>query len=229
MKIAHVQKTSFIDYPGKISAVIFTRGCNFRCPYCHNPELVDPARFTPLIVKEEVLSFLEKRRGKLDGVVITGGEPLLQDGLLEFLQRVKSKGFQVKLDTNGSRPRQLREAIRLSLVDFIAMDIKAPLERYYQIAGSLVNVSEIRSSIELIMGSSQPHEFRTTIARSLLSPDDIVQIAQMIRGASHYVLQKFVPSKHVDPSFLSEKSFTQEEIELILDQIRPMVGRCSVR
>ncbi|MGC9323244.1 MAG: anaerobic ribonucleoside-triphosphate reductase activating protein [Desulfomonilia bacterium] len=229
MKIAHVQRTSFIDYPGKISAVVFTQGCNFRCPYCHNPELVDPAQFGDLIMNDEFFSFLDKRRGKLDGVVITGGEPTLQNDLLDILQRIKAKGFLVKLDTNGTRPRLIQEAFRQSLIDYIAMDIKAPFENYFQIAGALVNLSEIRSSIDLIMGSSVPYEFRTTIVKSFIDGDDVVRIARMISGASLYVLQRFTPSKHLDPSFSSRQSPSSEELESIREQVTPLVGRCLVR
>ncbi|OQX50761.1 MAG: anaerobic ribonucleoside-triphosphate reductase activating protein [Candidatus Cloacimonas sp. 4484_209] len=133
MKIGGFQKVSLIDYPGKICAIVFTRGCNFRCPYCHNPELVLPENYSPLIPEEEIFSFLEKRRGKLDAVEITGGEPTLQEDLTEFIRKIKEMGFLVKLDTNGSFPSVLEKVIYSGLVDYIAMDVKAPLEKYRQV------------------------------------------------------------------------------------------------
>ncbi len=150
MKIGYVQKTSFIDYPGKISAVVFAQGCNFRCPYCHNPELVDPERFCDNLLMEDVYAYLEKRKGKLDGVVITGGEPTLQSDLMPFIQRVKSLGYLVKLDTNGSRPRVLQNIIQKGILDYIAMDIKAPFEKYSRVTGLLVNITQIKKSISII-------------------------------------------------------------------------------
>jgi pyruvate formate lyase activating enzyme len=135
MKIGGLQKFSLLDYPGKISAVVFTQGCNFRCPYCHNPELVDPERFQECIPEDEIFAFLETRRGKLEAVTVTGGEPTIQNGLSSFVRRIKDMGFMVKLDTNGSRPEVLEELIRHKLIDYIAMDIKAPLEKYEAVTG----------------------------------------------------------------------------------------------
>lgn len=135
MQIGGLQKFSLLDYPGKISAVVFTQGCNFRCPYCHNPELVDPARYQECLPEEEIFSFLETRRGKLEAVTVTGGEPTLQKSLAPFLRRIKDMGFLVKLDTNGSRPDVLEELLRQKLIDYIAMDIKAPLEKYEAVTG----------------------------------------------------------------------------------------------
>jgi pyruvate formate lyase activating enzyme len=229
MKIGHVLRTSFIDYPGRISAVLFTRGCNFRCPYCHNPELVDPSRFGEDVSLQDICGFLEKRRGKLDAVVITGGEPTLQSDLLNFMQRVKSLGFLVKLDTNGTRPEIIQEAFRRNLLDFISMDVKAPWDKYSLVAGCLVNITPIRKSIETIIASKTAHEFRTTHVRSLLDPGDVVGIAEMIRGAQRYVLQKFVPSKHLDTAYIDREPLSDEEIAGVLPAIRGMVDRCITR
>jgi pyruvate formate lyase activating enzyme len=229
MKIGYVQKTSFIDYPGKISAVVFTQGCNFRCPYCHNPELVDTGRYGNISFMGDVYTFLEKRRGKLDAVVVSGGEPTLQPDLITFLQKVKSMGYLVKLDTNGSRPKVIQDALKEKILDYIAMDIKAPWDKYSLVAGSLVNITHIKKSIALIMASDISYEFRTTIVKSLLRPGDVMNIAKMIQGAQLYVLQRFVSSKHVDQTYLERSSFTDKEIEDLIFELSQEVGRCIAR
>ena len=191
MQIGGLIKLSLVDYPGKTSAVIFTQGCNFRCPYCHNKELVIPSCFQAVIPEEEIISFLSKRKNVLEGVVITGGEPTLHKDLLEFLRRVKHLGYQVKLDTNGSRPDVLKEVITENLVDFIAMDVKAPLEFYEKLAGVPIVTKLIEESIAMIKGSGIAHQFRTTVVKSLLGNGDFSQLAQLVKGSQSYVLQNF--------------------------------------
>jgi len=229
MKIGYVQKTSFIDYPGKISAVVFMQGCNFRCPYCHNPELVDPERYCDIIFMEEVYSYLEKRRGKLDAVVITGGEPTLQSGLIGFMQRVKSMGYLVKLDTNGSRPKIIQDALSKNLLDYLAMDIKAPWDKYSHVAGSLVNITHIKKSMATIMESDIAYEFRTTLVNSLLDPGDVLNIAKMIKGSKLYVLQKFVSSKQLDRTYARKSSFSNEEMAALAAGVSSFVEKCITR
>jgi len=170
MIIGGLQKFSLIDYPGKISAILFTRGCNFRCPYCHNPELVDPQQYAEPWQEEEFWAFLQSRTQKLDAVVVTGGEPTLQEDLQPFF------------DTNGSNPDVLKDLLSANLVDYIAMDIKAPLEKYSEVTKVPVDKTDIEKSIELIKQSTVDHEFRTTIARNILSREDIVNIAKMLQG-----------------------------------------------
>jgi pyruvate formate lyase activating enzyme len=177
MRIGGLQKFSLIDYPGRISAIVFTQGCNFRCPYCHNPELVDPVQYGPVLPEEEVISFLEKRRGKLDAVTMTGGEPTLQPDLDRFLQEIKKMGYLIKLDTNGSMPDTLERLIHAGLVDYLAMDVKGPLKKYGQIAGTEVQTRKIRKSIALIANSGIDHEFRTTVVRSQLDNEDLIACA----------------------------------------------------
>ena len=179
MKIGGFQKVSLIDYPGRISAVVFTRGCNFRCPFCHNPELVDPERFTDLIPEPEILSFLEKRRGRLDAVVITGGEPTLQPELLPFVIHLRAMGYRIKLDTNGALPEVIEEMLGRRLLDYIAMDIKAPLGKYGEATGVKADGRRITRSISLIMGSGIEYEFRTTAVRSFLAPPDFEEIGRL--------------------------------------------------
>lgn len=229
MKIGYVQKTSLIDYPGKISAVIFTRGCNYRCPYCHNPELVDASSLTDLFSEEELFSWLDRRKGMLEGVSITGGEPTLQPDLIPFMQKIKNLGYLVKLDTNGSSPAVLASAVREGLVDYIAMDIKAPLAGYHEAAGRQVDTSAIGMSIGIVTEAKVAYEFRTTLVSGLLCVDDVIEIGNMIKGASCYALQRFVPSKHLDPAYLNAAPFTDEEISGLVQALKPLVGRLIVR
>ncbi|MFP4472621.1 MAG: anaerobic ribonucleoside-triphosphate reductase activating protein [Candidatus Omnitrophota bacterium] len=213
MRIGGLQKISLIDYPGNVAAVVFTQGCNFRCPYCHNVNLVSPACFADPISEYDVLDFLSTRVEKLKGVVVTGGEPTLQPDLPEFLQKIRTLGFLVKLDTNGSRPAVLRWLIDEGLVDFIAMDIKAPLERYDEVAGVRVKTDYIRQSIDLIKGSGISYQFRTTVVKSLLSETDIGQIADMLGDIEYYRLQNFAGQDVLlDNSLLDQAHFTEEEL-----------------
>ena len=229
MRIGGFQKFSLIDYPGKICAIVFTQGCNFRCPYCHNPELVKPSLFGKTIPEEEIFSFLEKRKGKLDAVEITGGEPTLQKDLVDFIHRVKEMGYLVKLDTNGSNPEMLEIIINHGLVDYIAMDIKAPLEKYKEVTHSVISPDKIKRSIRIIMNSNIKYEFRTTVVKSQLSREDIISIGKLIEGAKLYVLQKFIPSKTLDPNFLNEKTYSDGELESLKRKLEKFVCRCLVR
>lgn len=219
MKIGGLQKISLIDYPGQISAIVFTQGCNFRCPYCHNPELVDPAQYGPILSEEEVISFLEKRRGKLDAVTVTGGEPTLQPDLDRFLQEIKGMGYLTKIDTNGSNPDVLERLIRGRLVDYLAMDVKGPLQKYERIANVKVKTAKIRRSIELIASSGIEHEFRTTVVRSQLDKEDLIGIAKLLKRGL-YVLQPYVPVKCLDNEFLMESSYSAEEFSEIQRSIQ---------
>ena len=162
MKIGYVQRFSLIDYPGKICAIVFTQGCNFRCPYCHNPELVIPEQYGECIPEDVFFPFLENRREKLDAVSITGGEPTIQPGIVDFIRSIKELGFLIKVDTNGSFPDVIEELLRLNLLDYIAMDIKAPLRKYRNVTASAVDTRNILASIDLIKNSGIEHEFRTT-------------------------------------------------------------------
>ncbi|MDO9528821.1 MAG: anaerobic ribonucleoside-triphosphate reductase activating protein [Syntrophales bacterium] len=229
MNIGGLQKVSLIDYPEKICAVLFVQGCNFRCPFCHNPELVDPDRYHDCIPEEELFSFLEKRRGKLDAVNITGGEPTIQPDLVEFVERVKGMSYLVKIDTNGSRPEVLKKLIDRGLLDYIAMDVKAPLMRYREITGSDIKPAIIKQSIKMIMDSGIEYEFRTTVVKSLLDKNDLRKIAGTIKDARLYVLQKFVPSKSLDEKFLSETTYSDEDFEAMKEKLKNYAGHVTVR
>ena len=192
MKIGGFLKFSLIDYPGKIAAVVFTQGCNFHCPYCHNPELVLPEHFREPIPEEKVLTFLKERASQIEGVVITGGEPTIQKDLIPFLKKVKELGYPVKLDTNGSHPDVLKDVLQLGLVDYIAMDIKAPLEKYGQLTDLKEYAQRVRESIRTILNSAVDHEFRTTLAAPVVLAEDLPKIVPLIHGAKKYRLQRFI-------------------------------------
>ncbi len=229
MKIGGFQKVSLIDYPGRISAVVFTQGCNFRCPFCHNPELVDPQRFADRIPEAEILAFLEKRRGRLDAVVVTGGEPTLQSELIPFTIHLKAMGYLIKLDTNGALPGVLEDLLGRKLLDYVAMDIKAPLERYGEVTKTKTDGERIRRSISLIMGSGVDYEFRTTAVRSLLGLEELEAIGRLIPGAKRFVLQKFVPTKTLDRNYLGESSYSDGELKAIIEKLAAVVDKATQR
>lgn len=216
MIIGGLQKISLLDFPEKIAAIVFTMGCDFRCGYCHNPELINGEAKI-----EEVFEFLKTRQGKLDGVVITGGEPCLQKDLPEFIKQVKELGFAVKLDTNGSFPEMLEKV--LPDLDYVAMDIKAPLEKYSQIVNVDVDTSKILKSIEVLKNGGVDYEFRTTVVKSQLSFEDFEKIGQLIQGAPRYYLQRFEASKILDKSLENEKTYSTEEFERIIDILKSYV------
>ncbi len=214
MQIGGLIKLSLVDYPGRTAAVVFTQGCNFRCPYCYNKELVLPSCFREPVSEQEVISFLVKRKGLLGGLVITGGEPTLQNDLLDFMLRVRQLGYKVKLDTNGSRPDILQKVIDEKLADFIAMDVKAPLEIYNKLAGVPVDARLIQKSIDLIKVSGLEHQFRTTLLKPLLSIEDMPQLSVLVSGAKSYILQNFSSKESVlEPHFALDGSFSQNEFE----------------
>ncbi len=229
MLIGGLQKFSLIDYPGKICAIVFTQGCNLRCPYCHNPELVKPELFDTPLSENKVFSFLENRKGKLDAVEITGGEPTLQPDLLEFVKKIKDMGFLVKLDSNGTNPHVLERIIKNKLVDYLAMDVKAPLEKYSQVVGVRVNIANIRYSINLIMKSGINYEFRTTVVKSLLPREDIIKIGKLIRGAENYFLQRFILSKTLDKNFSDKTTYSDKEFRDFKKILEKYVRKCEIR
>lgn len=189
MRICGLQKTTLLDYPGKVACTLFLEGCNFRCPFCQNAELLD-GKGGEDISEEELFSFLSRRQGILDGVCVTGGEPLLSD-VRPLLSRIKELGFSVKLDTNGSFPARLKALVADGLVDCVAMDIKTAFPRYKKVAGADVDVAKIEESADFLLGGSLPYEFRTTVAQELHSAEDMLEIGRRLRGAKAYFLQNF--------------------------------------
>ncbi len=208
MNIGGFQKNSLIDFPRAIACIIFTQGCNFSCPYCHNPALVAGSSSETGRLPDEagIFEFLEKRKGFLEGVVITGGEPTLQADLLPFCRKIKDLGYRLKLDSNGSRPKILEQLFEDSLVDFISMDIKTRLMDYSLVVPGKFDVSTIQDSIRLLMEKAPAYEFRTTCVRPMISREIMEDIGQMVRGAKSYILQKCSRNVRVlDPKFLSQE------------------------
>lgn len=229
MKIGGLQKVSLIDYPGKISAIIFTQGCNFRCPYCHNPELVEQKLYRPCLSEKDILEFLTTRQGKLDAVTITGGEPTLQEDLIPFIKKIRNMGFAVKLDSNGSQPDVLASMIQERLLDFVALDVKAPIEKYQSVVQIPVAIDVIRESIRLVLKAKIQHEFRTTIVASLLTAKDILAIVREIAGAKRYALQKFQPARTLNKKYIQEKTYSDQEFLKIKKQLEKNVPLIIIR
>ena len=218
MRIAGFQKLTLLDFPGKVSCILFTQGCNFKCPYCQNSGLIGHEN-DELIDEEEIFSYLNKRKGVIDGVVISGGEPTVQADLVRFIRRVKDLGFLVKLDTNGSNPDILEELLKDNLLDYVAMDIKNPLALYKEVAGISPKVDKLKRSIELLKNCSIDHEFRTTIIRNIHDIDKIFEICSYVDGNKMY-LQNFEQSENV--LGVNLESFSKEEL---LDIQKKMKGK----
>lgn len=232
MTLGGLHRNSLIDYPGRISCVLFLTGCNFRCPYCHNPGLArgGPPQ-TPLCDDEEVYSFLERRRQFLEGVVLTGGEPTLTGDLVALCERIKTLGYPVKLDTNGSRPEVLKKLIREGLVDYVAMDIKTDPFRYSPVIAEELDPATIFKSVQVVMESAPAYEFRTTCVRPLVDRSAVEAIAELISGAPLYALQRFHQADVLDPAFFKDGDAVcgEEEILLFHSVAAPRVKSCIIR
>ncbi|NGX28685.1 MAG: 7-carboxy-7-deazaguanine synthase [Candidatus Anoxychlamydiales bacterium] len=229
MLIGGLQKFSLINYPKKTSALIFTQGCGFLCQYCHNPELVLKKRFQPPIDEDTVLTFLKKRQNQLDAVVISGGEPTLQKDLIPFIKKIKDLNFLIKLDTNGIHPKIIKNLLDENLLDYIAMDIKAPLDKYKLITQLDLGLNLIEESINLIMSSNIDYEFRTTLVKNLHEIEDIEKMGLLIKGAKKYFLQSFVPKVTLNPDLSSSKAFSDEEMEDMRKTALKYVKNCFIR
>ena len=232
MIIAGMQKTSLLDYPENICSTIFLYGCNFRCRYCHNSELVVPDDNNILkpISEDDVIIALHERKRFIDGVCITGGEPLLNNDLPDFLAKIKKIGLKIKIDTNGTNPELLKKIIDSNLVDYIAMDVKAPLKRYSEIANVKVDTGKIEESIKLILASDVEHEFRTTIVKEELSMNDIKNITVQLKGAKKYVLQQFVADNELlDEEYKNKIPYTPDELREILTEVKGCFETTEIR
>jgi len=228
MNIGGVQRLSLLDYPDKTCCTIFTVGCNYRCPFCHNASIVENKLSEKGVLQKEVMDFLKRRLGILDGVCITGGEPLLQDQLENFIREIKALGFLVKLDTNGSLPKKLKQLIETGLVDYVAMDIKNSPDSYGQTIGiNNYNLDLIKESVDLLLSNIVPYEFRTTVVRQLHTSKDMLAIAQWLKGAEHYYLQNFVDSGDILEGGLS--GFSREEMQAFQELIRPKIPSVELR
>lgn len=216
MKFYGFQKMTMLDYPGKVACIVFTGGCNLRCPFCHNALLVTQVD-NVVYDEEEIIEYLKKRKGLLDGICVSGGEPLLQVGLESFLQRVKELGYSVKLDTNGTFPARLKSLVEKGLVDYVAMDIKNCKEKYELTTGTnSFDISKIEESVNFLLSGKVDYEFRTTIVDGLQETQDIVKIGEWIKGAKKYFLQNFVDSGNLIGSGLKAVSLDKlKEFEKI--------------
>ena len=225
MEIAYVQSISLIDFPDTLSAIVFTQGCNLHCPYCQNPDLIRISRGK--LSGIDVLKHLSRISDKIEGVSITGGEPTIQKDLISFCKAIKDLDLKVKIDTNGSNPKMIRELLDRNILDYIAMDFKAPLSKYQEVTRSSVRPSRILKSAKAIMGSSIPYEFRTTVAKELLSLDDIVEISKILKGARLYVVQKVRSIKTL--SHIPFTPYSDSEFESIRDTVLNYVKSFLVR
>lgn len=230
MRIGGFQKFTMVDYPGKVAATVFTVGCNFRCHFCHNPELVLEAQFpAPDRMEEEFFEHLEKRKGKLDGVCITGGEPTIQPGIIEFIRKIKKLGYLVKLDSNGMRPDVLKLIMTESLVDYIAMDIKHAPEKYSLATGVNVDMDRVNLSVQLIMQSGVPYEFRTTVVPGIHEDADFDRIAAWIKGAKSYSLQEYREMKILNQDLKKQTKDKQLDLDVIAKRIGKNFSKMTVR
>lgn len=226
MDITGLQKTTLLDYPGKVACTVFLGGCNLRCPFCHNASLVLRAQ-PPQLGEEEFFAFLKKRRGILDGVCVTGGEPTLRKDLPEFTARLREQGFRVKLDTNGTNPGMLRQLLDSYLLDYVAMDIKNSPGRYAATCGGIDVLEQVNESAALLMESGVDYEFRTTCVHPLHDPGAMEEIGQWLRGAKQYFLQNFVDSGDLVGTGIS--GMTKEEMEALRQAVLPDIPNTRLR
>lgn len=230
--IGGLQRLTLIDYPGHIAATVFTVGCNFRCPFCHNPELIiSNCQFTiSNVLENDFFDFLETRQNKLEGICITGGEPTIQPDIIEFVRKIKDLGFKVKLDTNGARPDILRQLFSEKLLDFVAMDIKSSLETYNKATNSQVDIERIKLSVDLIRSSGVDYEFRTTAVPGLHDAEDFVKIGKWLACSKKYVLQAFEDKgKILDPRLLKKTKGKVLDLEEIAKKIEKYFGKVEIR
>ena len=227
MQILGLNKTTLLDYPEHVAATVFTGGCNFRCPFCHNMDLV-LGEVEPALSTEDFFAFLEKRKGILDGVCITGGEPTLPKDLPDFIRGIRDKGYLVKLDTNGYRPKALEELLRENLLDYVAMDIKSSVENYPRVTGMAdLDVTGIQESVSLLKSAGIPYEFRTTVVKGLHRIDEFDEIGRWLQGAEAYFLQAFRENEKVPDKSLS--SFSEAEMREMKQLAERYIERVELR
>jgi pyruvate formate lyase activating enzyme len=234
MIIAGLQKTTLIDYPGKIACVVFLAGCNFRCPWCYSSELVLPLKIVkqPRFSEAEIFDFLRQRKGKLEGVVICGGEPTINKELPQFIEKIRNLGYSVKLDTNGSNPKMLKDLVNSGMIDYVAMDIKIDPENpvYKNIMIEGVTMENIKESVEFLKLGKIDFEFRTTVVNTVHKKEDFLEIAKWIGGKNvKYYLQNFRAEKTIDPEFEKVKPFPKEFFKEVVTEISPYFKICEFR
>jgi pyruvate formate lyase activating enzyme len=230
MLIKGLQKLTLLDYPNKVAATIFLFGCNFRCPYCHNPGLINKkdADKIKTYSEQEILDFLEERKNFLEGVCITGGEPTLSPELPEFLKKIKQLDYKIKLDTNGSNPDMLKKLIDVGLVDYIAMDIKAPLDKYNEVVDAKCDIKKIKESINIIKEFPE-HEFRITMVPNLLTKKGLVEIGKMLKGSKAFFIQQFRAQNCLDKDYNKKETYNKEQLEEFKQAVEPFFEKVEIR
>jgi len=239
MIIGGLEKISLIDFPGCVSAVVFTKSCNFRCHFCYNPMLVltsgegeieNKEKDPSLISEEDLFLFLESRAGKIEGIVISGGEPTLQPDLKDFIIKLKKMNFKIKLDTNGTNPEVVEDLINNKLIDYVAMDVKGPMNKYEEIVATQVDLNKVKKTIKLLMKNKVPYEFRTTLVPGLHVLDDVLLMAKEIRGAKKWFLQKFKSDTNlVNNNFRNKEAFFTSDIKKVIEKAKKYVPNCQIR
>ncbi|MDP2838403.1 MAG: anaerobic ribonucleoside-triphosphate reductase activating protein [Candidatus Moranbacteria bacterium] len=233
MKLSAIQKFTILDYPNKVACIAFTPGCNMRCGFCHNPEFVLPEKIRELdgnfIAEETFFRFLDQRRGLLEGVVVSGGEPTIWQDLPEFFGKIKALGFLTKLDTNGNHPEMLEQLLREKLVDYVAMDVKTSLAQYPKLVGGGVKCNNIAESMELLKSSGTPYEFRTTLIKEVHNEEVLGDMKQMLAGAEKFFLQTFRPGHTLNSVFATYHPFSSEETDRIAQTFQKEVASVSIR
>jgi len=222
-----------IEYPGKIVSLVFVGGCNFRCPFCQNPDLVLDSRSLPSTGEKEVIDYLLSKRKWLDGLVITGGEPMLEKDLPNFLSKIKKEGFLVEIETNGTNPGMLRDLVERGLIDYLALDIKAPFEwEKYRKAAGIVDkklLGKVKESVKILLSSNIGYELRTTVVPGLVDQEDLISIARSFEGVKKYVLQPFVPKVALDKQYEKIKPYSKDKLEEMKEKIADYVEFCEIR
>ena len=235
LEIKGFNKYSLIEYPGKISAVIFLPRCNFRCPFCQNPDLILNYKNLPSISGQEVINYLSLNKKWIDALSISGGEPTLCEDLSSFIKEVKERGFLIQLETNGTNPQMLKELLEKKLIDYVALDIKAPLnwEKYKKVSGISIKekilFEKVKESIKILLNGEVNYEFRTTLVPVLLSQEDIINLAGQIKGAKKYVLQQFVSQKTLNKDYEKIAPYPKEKLEIIKERIKKYFQTCEIR
>jgi pyruvate formate lyase activating enzyme len=233
MKLSAIQRFTLLDYPEKVACVVFTPGCSMRCGFCHNPEFVLPEKIAELagsfIEEEAFFRFLDQRRGLLEGVVVSGGEPTLWQDLPDFFHKIKEKGFLTKLDTNGHRPEVLRHLLKERLVDYVAMDVKTSLSEYTKLVAGAIKPENIQKSIDILKTSGIPYEFRTTLIHEVHSEEVLRDMEELLRGAARYYLQTFRPGHTLNPVFATYHPFSAEEMQDIAKRFSSVAKEVAIR
>jgi pyruvate formate lyase activating enzyme len=233
MKLSAIQRFTMLDYPDQVACIAFTPGCNMRCGFCHNPEFVLPEKIRELqgnfIAEETFFNFLERRRGRLEGVVVSGGEPTIWRDLPEFLRTIKAKGFLTKLDTNGHHPAMIEQLLAEKLVDYIAMDVKTSLAEYPKLVGGGVKPEQIQKSIDILKSSGIPYEFRTTLIKEVHSEKILKDMERLLKGVERYYLQTFRPGHTLNPVFASYHPFSGEEMKGLTQRFSGVAKEVAIR